>query len=89
MKHIILIVVGVVLGFSAGWYFGYTRPVQSHQRELLQDYQVAKTMLHMTDRQMADYSTQLPDLLDSMKRNDRDVAMVGLRGIEILNRGMA
>lgn len=41
----------------------------------------------MTDTQMTNAASELPDLLVAMKRSDRDLATVGLRGIEILDRG--
>jgi len=76
-----------MIGIAAGWFFGYTRPVARQQRELLAQYENAKEILHMMDAQMTNTASELPDLLTAMKRNDRDVAMVGLRGIEILDRG--
>lgn len=87
MKRILAYTACLGLGIALGWYFGNTRPVAKQQRQLLEEYRDAKEMLHMTDAQMTNTAAELPDLLAAMKQNDRDVAMVGLRGIEILDRG--
>ena len=89
MKRFSLSAVCLLLGIAVGWYLGYTRPVTRNQRELLKQYQEAKDALHLTDADVVEFNAHLPDIWDAMKREDWSSAVIGLRGIEILNRGDA
>ena len=80
MKRFILSLVCLAVGIGIGWYFGYSRPAL-RMKHLYEDVQ--KTT-GLSDAEMV---KQVPDSLAAIKREDESVAMVALRGIEILDRG--
>lgn len=86
MKRTIPFVVCVMLGVGIGWYFGYTRPVAKHQRELLSEYRDVRDSLHMTDKEMADVGGKLPQFVEDMKRQDEMTAFVALAVLKLLEK---
>jgi len=86
MKRAIPLVACVLLGIGIGWYFGYTRPVVRHQRELLKEYRDVRDDLHMTDKEMADVGGKLPQVVEDMKRQDELAAVVALGALKLLEK---
>jgi hypothetical protein len=86
MKRTIPFVVGVMLGVGIGWYFGYTRPVAKHQRELLKEYRYVRDNFHMTDEEMADAGRKMPQYFEDMKRQDEMTAVVALGALKLLEK---
>ena len=80
MKRIIPSLVCLLVGMGVGWYFGYSRPALRMQH-LYEDIQ--KT----TGISDSDMVKQVPESLAAIRREDESVAIVALRGIEILGRG--
>ena len=87
MKRIAAFTVCVLLGFGIGWYFGYTRPVAKHQRELLREYQDVKNDVHLTDEEMAGMGRKLPQYFEDVKRQDEMAAAIALSAFHYLERG--
>jgi hypothetical protein len=80
MKHFIRSLICLAAGVALGWYFGYTRPAL----QAMHLYQDVQKTTGLSDAEML---KQVPDSLAAMKRDDEGVALVALRGIEILDRG--
>jgi len=80
MKRFIPSLICLVAGIALGWYFGYTRPAL----QAMHLYQEVQKTMGLSDAEMV---KQVPDSLAAMKRDDEGVALVALRGIEILDRG--
>lgn len=75
-----------MLGIGIGWYFGYTRPVAKHQRELLKEYHDVKEFLHMTDKEIADAGRKIPQYFEDVKRQDEMTAVVALGVFKLLEK---
>jgi hypothetical protein len=75
-----------MLGVGIGWYFGYTRPVAKHQRQLLREYQEVRDNFHMTDTEMADVGRKFPQYLEDMKRQDEMAAVIALGALKLLEK---
>jgi hypothetical protein len=86
MKRTIPFVVCVMLGVGIGWYFGYTRPVAKHQRQLLKEYREVRDNFHMTDEEMADAGRKMPQYFEDMKRQDEMAAAVALGALKLLEK---
>jgi hypothetical protein len=71
----------LLLGLSAGWWFGYTRPIARNQRQLLQEYQRVGDAFHATDGEMAGFGLRLPEIRDSIQRQDEFAAAMALAAL--------
>jgi hypothetical protein len=90
MKRIIFILIGVVLGFGVGWYFGYTRPVAQNQRRILKEYQIVRDLFQYDDAETTKAAETFPkpkEVLASFAREDELVAAVALRTVKLLDKG--
>jgi hypothetical protein len=87
MKRILPLIFSLLFGIGIGWYFGYTRPVAKHQRELLKEYQDVKNEVHVTDEEMADMGRKIPQYFKDMKRQDEMAAAVALSALMKLEAG--
>ncbi|MCW5556046.1 MAG: hypothetical protein KIS67_28295 [Verrucomicrobiae bacterium] len=87
MKRIIVYSAFVVVGIALGWYFGYTRPVGTNQRKLLEQYQTVRDKFQMTDEEMADYGKHYQDYSEATKREDELAAHIALGVLIRLERG--
>ena len=77
----------LLLGLSAGWWFGYTRPAVKNQQKLLQEYKNIRDAFHATDREMRDYGFRLPEMWDSMQRQDEFAAGMALAALVKIEEG--
>ena len=77
----------LLLGLSAGWWFGYTRPSVKNQRQLLQEYQKVRDAFHATDREMTDFGSGLPEVWESMQRQDEFAATMALAALVKIEAG--
>jgi hypothetical protein len=80
MKRIIPLLICVLLGVGVGWYWGYTRPAL----QAMHMYRDMKKTMGFSDEEML---RAAPEAFAKIKREDESVAMVALRGSEILDRG--
>ena len=87
MKHLVVVLLGLLVGVYLGWYFGYTRPVTKGYREL-------KGALHLTDmpdKQMAEVGAEirdhLPEFMERMKRSGDMTAALALGTFKRLDQG--
>lgn len=87
MKRIITPLFCVLIGLGIGWYFGYTRPVEKNQRELIKKYNKVRDDFHMTDEEMADAGAKMPQFFEDMKRQDEEAARYALGTFQILEKG--
>ncbi|MGD9634874.1 MAG: hypothetical protein AB7G28_19870 [Pirellulales bacterium] len=87
MKRTWPAVVCLFIGLGFGWYFGYTRPVAKHQRELLAEYQQVKEQMGLTDVEMAEAGRNFPQYFRDMKRQDEIAAAVALSALMKLEAG--
>lgn len=87
MKRIIAFLVCLVIGFGAGWYFGYSRPVSKNRRELLKQYQYTRDKFHMTDAEMADFGKHQAQYFAEMQRQDELAAALALQSFKDLEAG--
>jgi hypothetical protein len=69
-----------------GWYFGYTRPSVTNQRELLKKYQLEKDNFHVTDADMADFAAHKKEYFEGMKREDEMAAAMAFAALLRLER---
>ena len=87
MKRIIPLVICLFAGVGIGWYAGYTRPTAKNQRELLAQYQYVRDNFQMTDAEMAEAGSKIPQYFQDMKRQDEMAAVFGLSALKILEQG--
>ena len=90
MKRIIVTIVAVAVGFAAGWYFGYSRPVAQNQRKILKEYAGVRDMMGYTDAEMTQAAQTFPkpkDVLASMAREDEMLAAVAIGSVRQFDKG--
>lgn len=80
MKRFIPSLICLAAGIAVGWYFGYTRPAL----QAMHMYRDMRRTMGFSDEEALKAA---PEAFASIKREDEGVAMVALRGIEILDRG--
>ncbi len=83
MKRLLQFAACLFLGVAIGWYWGYSRPTL----KMFHVYRDVQKASGLSDAEMADYGKQVPEAFAAIKREDESVALVALRGIEILDRG--
>src|SRR5438046_65956 len=87
MKRLIPYLLCVLFGTLMGWYYGYTRPVAVHYRELLKEYHEVLGQTHLTDKEMAELGTKLPQYFEDVKRLDEMAAAMALSAYYLLEEG--
>jgi hypothetical protein len=81
MKRTIAFLVCVMAGIGIGWYFGYTRPIAKHQRELLNEYQPIKDQL---ETNMADFHKRNAEEFKTAAPWEASSASIALAALENL-----
>lgn len=78
MNRVIPVLLGILLGLTVGWYFGYTHQFAKNQRKLLKEYQAVRDAFHATDEEMTEFGGRLPEFWDAAKRQDEFAAAIAL-----------
>jgi hypothetical protein len=87
MKRVIPYLLCVLVGVFIGWKVGYTLPAATQHRKLLKDYQDVKAQVHMSDDELANVGTKVPQFLQDMKRSDEMAAAMALSAFYPLEKG--
>jgi hypothetical protein len=77
----------LLLGLSAGWYLGYTRPSVTDQRRILAEYRQMRDAFKLSDQEMAELGAQLPRMREQMERSDEFAAAIALAAFTKLEQG--
>lgn len=90
MKHAIPLAVALLIGSLAGggivWYFSYQRYAKK-QAELLAEYRSVKEEARMSDVEIADLGSRIPQFFEDTKRQDEMAAVVAASAFQSLERG--
>jgi hypothetical protein len=76
----------LALGFSLGWYFGYSRPVAENQRRLLKVDQTAREAFRAVVEDFSDYEAKPPQFWEAAKIQNEYAALISLQVLKDLEQ---
>jgi len=90
MKRTIPLLFSLLFGIGVGWYFSYTRPSAIYRRELQQQFQQYQTLRdtdHLTDAELAQIVSKMPQYFEDMKRGDAMTTIFAIGTYNALEQG--
>ena len=77
-------VVCLLIGFSVGWLVGHSRSATPAERKVVSDYRKITREFHISDGDVANMATNLPQLVRDIRRDDDYAALLALGVFERL-----